>query len=56
MNKVSPIGNAVKEDIVKVKFIEKMHTICGSKTFYKAMNKKGKDELFTKIYDVLYVQ
>jgi hypothetical protein len=54
MNKVSPIGNAVKEDIVKVKFIEKMHTICGSKTFYKAMDQKQKDELFTKIYNVLY--
>jgi hypothetical protein len=54
MNKVSPIGNAVKGDTVKGQFIEKMHTICGSKTFYKAMNKKGKDELFTKIYNVLY--
>lgn len=54
MNKVSPIDNVVKEDIVKVKFIKKIHEMCSNKIFYKAMDQKQKDKLFTKIYDVLY--
>ncbi len=54
MNKVSPINNTVKSDIVKCQFIKEMHKMCSNKIFYKAMNPKQKDKLFTKIYDVLY--
>jgi hypothetical protein len=54
MNKVSPIDNTVKGDIVKVKFIKKIHEMCSNKIFYKAMDQKQKDKLFTKIYNVLY--